>query len=329
MNFQCRNCSANMVFSPERQRMYCPFCDGTDCEEQKGDASLTTCPSCGGALDVGEFTSATQCPSCGNYIILDKRISDEYRPDRVIPFKLSKKDAVGALEAEFSDRIFTPSSFLSEKTLVDMKGYYVPFFMYDYHVDSRYVCDATQTRSWREGNYSCTETSYYKLYRELEADYDNVPVDASISMPDDTMDLLEPYDYQLLTDFDPRVMSGFLGETYSQSEEELAERADNKTINSVSNIMMDSMAKYSLSSPEVDNVKLTRGETELALFPVWKYTYFHGGRFFEFFVNGQTGKVIGKTPISKKKVFLYGITCAGLWGIALDAILGLLGKLLF
>lgn len=329
MNFQCRNCGANMVFSPQKQRIYCPSCEGVDCEEQKGDDSLSNCPSCGGELEIGEFTSTTQCPFCGNYIILDKRISDQYRPDRVIPFKLSKEDAVDVLEKEFRSRIFTPASFLSDKTLVDMKGYYVPFFMYDYHVDSKYVGEGTRTRSWREGNYDCTEVSYYKLYRELQADYDNIPVDASLSMPDEKMDLLEPFDYQLLMDFDPRVMSGFLGETYNMSADELEERADKKAAASASKIMLGSMSKYSLSKPEVDQLRLERGKTELALLPVWKYTYIHGGEYYEFFVNGQSGKVIGRTPISKAKVFAYGITCAGLWGIALDAIVGIVGALLF
>ena len=318
-----------MVYSPEKQRLYCSFCEGVDCEEQLGNDSLTACPSCGGELEVGEYTSSTQCPFCGNYIILDKRISDPYRPDKVIPFHLSKEAAVAALEREFKDRIFTPSSFLSEKSLVEMKGYYVPFFMYDYHVDSRYVCDATQTRSWREGNYDCTETSYYKLYRQMKADYDNVPVDASIAMPDTEMDLLEPYDYQLLTDFDPRLMSGFFGEINNMSEDELAERAEEKTIKSASLIMMKSMSNYSLLKPDVDQVKLTRGETELALFPVWKYTYVYGNEIYFFYINGQSGKVVGKTPVSKKKVFIYAASCAVLWGIILDVILGLLGALLF
>ena len=329
MNFQCKNCGGNMVFSPEKQRIYCPHCEGVDCEDQKGDDSLTNCPSCGGTLEVGDFTSATQCPFCGNYIILDKRVSDQYRPDKVIPFKLSKEDAVGVLEAEFKSRIFTPSSFLSEKTLVDMKGYYVPFFMYDYHVNSRYVCEGTKSRSWREGNYDCTETSYYKLYRELRADYDNIPVDASIAMPDETMDLLEPFDYEFLMDFDPRVLSGFFGETYNMSEEELAERAEKKVANSTGTILKESLSKYSLSSPEEDKLTMTRGKTELALLPVWKYNYMYGGRIYDFFVNGQSGKVIGKVPVSKKKVWVYGITCAGLWGIALDAIVGILGGLIF
>lgn len=328
MNFQCKNCGGNMVFSPKKQLMYCPHCEGENCEEQKGNDSLDSCPSCGGALEAGQFTSATQCPYCGNYIIFDKRVSDEYRPNKVISFKLSKEDAVGVLEEEFKDRLFTPSSFLSEKTLVDMKGYYVPFFMYDYHVDGKYVCDATQSRSWREGNYDCTETSYYKLFRQMKVDYEDVPVDASILMADETMDMLEPFDYELLTDFDPRVLSGFSGEIYNMSADELSNRAENKISKSARAIMMDSLKKYSLSKPEEDTMTMMRGETEFALLPVWKYKYLHDGKEYEFFVNGQSGKVIGKTPISKKKVFLYGITGAVLWGIMLDAIMGLLGALL-
>lgn len=327
MNFQCKSCGANMVYSPERQALYCPHCDGGKYVEQKGNGSLTSCPSCGGDLNAGDFASTTQCPFCGTNIILDERISGQYRPSQVLPFVLSKEDAIEALEEEFEGRKFTPSSFLSEKTLVDMKGYYVPFFIYDYHVDSKYVGEAVKMRSWREGNYDCTETSYYKLYRELKVDYDNVPVDASISMNDDTMDLLEPFDYELLTDFDPTVMSGFLGEIYNLSADELAERAEEKISDSADTIMKESMTNYTLRKAEVDNVSMERGETEFVLLPVWQYTYKHAGKEFVFYINGQSGKVVGKTPIDAGKVALYGITCAALWGLTLDAIVGLLSGL--
>lgn len=329
MNFQCRNCSANMVFDPDRQKLVCPFCDGVDCADKKGDTSMVTCPSCGGELNPGEYTSATRCPSCGNYIIFDARVSEAYKPDRIIPFKLSKKRAVEELEKEFSDRIFTPSSFLSEKTLKDMNGYYVPFFLYDYHVDAEYVGEGSASTSWREGNYKCTETRHYLLSRKLKADYDNVPADASIAMPDSTMDLMEPYDYQVLTDFDPEFMSGFFGEVYNMSADDLAERADAKATKSVDAIMRGSMANYSLSAPTVNNKELKRGEVEYALFPVWKYDYFYRGEIYTFYVNGQSGKVVGKTPVSKRKVFWYGLATAGLWGIMLDMIFGMLGSLIF
>lgn len=329
MNFQCRNCSANMIFDPERQKMYCPFCDGVDCAEQKGDESITTCPSCGGALEVEQFTSATKCPSCGNYIILDPRVSGKYKPSRLIPFKLTKKAAVEAMEREFEDRLFTPASFLSEKTLVDMQGYYVPFFMYDYHVDGVYDGEGTKTRSWRSGNYDYTEVSYYRLLRKMTADYDNVPADASVAMPDKTMDLLEPYNYGLLTDFKPEFMSGFFGEVYNMEFDELRPRATEKASKSAGNIMKASMSEYSLRKPEVDTLNMSFGETEYALLPVWKYQYRYGGLIYDFYVNGESGKVIGKTPISKWKVFIYGLTTAAIWTLALDLILGFVGSLIF
>ena len=40
--------------------------------------------------------------------------------------------------------------------------------------------------------------------------------------------------------------------------------------------------------------------------PVWKYVYQYKGQTYQYHVNGQTGKVIGITPISKEKVLLYG-----------------------
>ena len=42
--------------------------------------------------------------------------------------------------------------------------------------------------------------------------------------------------------------------------------------------------------------------------PVWLYKYDYRGETYRFHVNGQTGKVVGMTPVSKAKVFLYGLT---------------------
>lgn len=321
MNFKCKSCDAVMVFDPEKQALKCPFCDSIGTEQKKGDDSMSVCPSCGGELTPGEFTSADKCPYCGNFLIYDKRVEGEYKPDRIISFKKSKKQAVEAMQQEFASRIFTPRDFLSEKTLVSMQGYYVPFFMYDYDVDSVYEGEGTkETKHWREGNYRCTETSTYLLKRHFKASYDNVPADASIAMPDGLMDLIEPYDYSLLTDFDPKVLSGFLAEIYNMPATEVEPRAREKTHKSASSITMGSMSGYSLSKPVKDMLSSTLKETEFALFPVWKYTYRHGGRDFDFYVNGQSGKVVGKTPISKLKVLLYGLATAGMWTLILSAI---------
>jgi len=300
-----------MVFSPKMQTMFCPYCDGTDCENKAGDTSLTVCASCGGEINVSEVTSASKCPYCGNYLIFDERVSGRFKPDTIIPFKIGKDNAVERMEMEFKKRIFAPVSFLSEKSLVDMEGYYVPFFLYDYKADSEYIGQGTRVRTWRSGDYDYTETSYYDVARKMEVLYDNIPVDASNEMDDKTMDLLEPFDYKGLMEFDPKYLSGFFGEIYNAGAEVYEDRAKKKAVDSASSLLHGSLNGYSTLRADVDRTTLTGRDVDFALFPVWLYKYKWMGREFKFFVNGQTGKVIGKTPISKLKVLLYGTTWAG------------------
>ena len=307
-----------MVFSPEKQQMYCSFCDGTDCDYETGDGSLTTCSSCGGELTIGQFVSASKCPYCGNYLIFDERVKNEFKPDEIIPFKIGKKQAVEAMEKEFKKRKFTPVSFLSERTLGDMEGRYVPFFLFDFSARGEFSGTGTTVRKWRSGNYDYTETSYYDIQRLMDVSYDNVPADASEEMPDYKMDLIEPYQYEALTGFDPRYLSGFFGEIYNKTAAGYADRARAKADESAKKLLRDSVGGYASVSPVVERVSLTDGKVDYALFPVWVYNYKWKDRVFPFYVNGQTGKVIGETPISKLKVLLYSLTLGGIiYGVML------------
>lgn len=310
MNFQCKDCGGNMVYSPKKKLMFCPYCDGENSESQAGNDSLTVCASCGGDITsvVGDFTSATKCPYCGNYLILDQRVTNEFKPDSIIPFAIDKDEAVQAMDNCFKKRLFAPMSFLTEKSLEEMKGCYVPFFLYDFDAKSDFTGEGTTSRSWRTGDYQYTETSYYAVSRSLNVSFDNIPADASESMPDNTMDLLEPFNYQELMSFDPKYLSGFFGEIYNNSSAAYENRAKDKAVHSVGTIMRDSMKQYNHVTPSFDQTVLSPGKVDYTLFPVWFYSYKFGGMVYDFFVNGQTGKVIGKTPVSKKKVWIYGLT---------------------
>ena len=56
-----------------------------------------SCPSCGAELICDASTAATFCPYCGNPTVVPGQFSGALKPDYVIPFKLSKEDAVAAL----------------------------------------------------------------------------------------------------------------------------------------------------------------------------------------------------------------------------------------
>ncbi len=328
MNFQCKNCGGNMVFSPKKQKMYCPYCDGEDCHVKAGDRSITVCPSCGGELTVGEFDSSSRCPYCSNYLVFDERIENEYKPDTIIPFKLEKEDAVAAMEKEFRKRIFTPASFLSEKTLDSMKGYYVPFFLYDFDAHVNYKGRGKKIRTWRQGNYDYTETSIYDVFRTLDAKYDNIPVDASLAMPNEEMDLLEPYNYKELLSFEPEYLAGFFGEIYSEDKYSLRGRAEGKVKAFTTALINDSIKHYNTVETVENDLKLEDGKMDFTLFPVWLYNYKYKDKEYRFFVNGQNGKVIGETPVSAIKVIIYAITGGGLLFAGLDLLFRIMGVVL-
>lgn len=336
MNFQCKNCNANMIFDPGRHKMLCPYCDSLDSEVRAGDKSMTNCPSCGGELTAFQFQSTTQCPFCGNYIIFDDMVSGEYQPDTIIPFAVSKEKAISLLEKELEDYLFAPASLLSKKRTEDMQGRYVPYFLYDLGIELNYEGNATKTRTWREGNYTYTEVCEYHLMRKLAADYENLPAESSDMMNDNMTDSLEPFDFKAeraenqeytgLLPFDPKYMSGFYGEVYNHPSEEMYEKAKQRGADSINGRLAASMADFRRTgNPKKDEIRIEKKKDSYALLPIWHYRYIYNG-VYDIYVNGQNGQLAGNIPRSKKKIFIYGLLCAGMWVLILDIIFAIIGN---
>lgn len=324
MNYQCKNCGAPMVFEPESKSMQCPSCGGSNCENQKSDDVFTNCSACGGQIDPGQYDLTNQCPYCGNYLIYNQRIIEKYEPNKIIPFKLNKDMAVKTLKNNLKKAKLAPNSFLSEHTLVELKGYYVPFFMYDCKIKAKYECQGQKKRTWRSGDYVYTEVSRYDVTRVMNAEYINVPADASDQMNDEIMDIMEPYDYEELEDFDPKYLSGFYGEIYNHPYDTYLSRVETKMKKSANTIIMESIKGYDKIVNQSEDYKYNYGETEYALFPVWKYDFNYQGKDYTYFVNGQTGKVYGDVPVSTPKIIIYGAGCGIIWFAIIEAVLFLL-----
>ncbi len=308
MLFKCRNCGGNVVYSPEKGKMYCPHCESEESQDMVQGGSLTQCANCGAPIEAGQYGSAGKCAHCGSYLIYNERVEGVFAPHLMIPFRIGKNEAVEAMNKEFKKRAFTPSDFLSAKSLEKMEGVYVPFWLYDYQADYDFAGEGTKVRRWTSGNTEYVETSYYEVLRRMDVDFDRIPVDASYAMEDGIMDLMEPYSYQELMQFEPKYMSGFFGEVYNQGAPELEGRAQVKARNASEEMMRGSMQGYSSMRPLRKNLNLMRSGVHYALLPVWQYVYQYRGKTYCYHVNGQTGKVIGTTPVSKGRVVAYGMS---------------------
>lgn len=312
MIFQCTNCGGNVIYSPEKKGMYCPFCESEKSQKRKdGEGEMTICPNCGGEISMEEHTSATQCPFCDTYVILDERIGGEYTPELIIPFGLSKDMVKKLLREKFKKHTFAPTDFLSEVKLNTMEGNYVPFWMYDYDVNYHYQGEGRKMRYWKAGDIEYTETSVYDIQRNMDVKFENVPVDASVKMPDEVMDLMEPYRYEELTAFSPEYLSGFMGEKYNMPAEGVEDRARRKIEDDTVELVKQSISGYGSVVDKSKNLRVDKQKAKCGLLPVWKYSYRYKDQDFPFYINGQTSKIVGTVPISRKKVWVYGATLCG------------------
>ncbi len=326
MIYKCRNCGGNVVYSPEKHEMFCPFCDSVSSEERQDDTGtdLNVCPNCGGEVPVLEHTSATQCPYCDNYLIFNQRVEEEYEPKLIIPFQLGKEKCKEAIRNKFKKFFFAPTDFLSEVRLNSMQGVYVPYWFYDYDTNCMFIGEGKKIRSWTTGDIHYTETSYYAIHRDMDIDFRKLPVDASEDMPDHIMDLMEPYSYEQMEAFKPEYMSGFYGEKYNMASDILEPRVKNKMNEDVTQMMRESYAGYSSVKILSQNINVKNNEVNYGLLPVWKYIYKYKDKEYPFYVNGQTGKIVGTAPISVAKVWAY----AGTVGACLMVILALLNGIM-
>ena len=298
--------------------------DTSDFQEwgSEGDSMRAySCPSCGAELICDETTAATSCPYCGNPTVVPGQFSGKLKPDFIIPFKLSKEDAVKALKSHYKGKFFLPKSFTAENHLQEIQGIYVPFWMFNGEAEGHALYEATKSNSYRSGDYEIKETKHYDVYRAGFVAFEKIPVDASSKMSDDYMDSIEPYDYQDLKPFSTAYLPGFLADKFDVTVDQCRQRADQRCEGTLEAVLRNTVTGYNACSLKQKTASLKRGKVHYALMPVWMLNTKWDGKDFLFAMNGQTGKLVGELPVSWRKF----------WGLfaAIAVPLSVLGSLLF
>lgn len=293
---------------------------GTAWGEEAQRLCAYSCTSCGAELICEETTAATSCPYCGNPSILPGKLSGMLRPDYVIPFKLDKEAAVAALKKYYRGKKFLPGAFAASNHIQEIKGVYVPFWLYSGRAEADIRYAATRVHSHVRGDERITTTEHYMVRRAGSVDYELLPVDASTKMPDAHMDAIEPFDYSELRPFSMAYLPGYLADKYDVSVKEAAKRADRRAANTAEQSVSSTVIGYTTCVPVSKDVRLRRGQVKYALLPVWMLSTQWKGKNFLFAMNGQTGKLIGDLPVSAGK---FAAWFAGI-GLPLMALFALL-----
>ncbi len=338
--YKCPCCGGAIEFNSETQNMKCPYCDtefemetllsydaelkngfednmkwdndaGTQWTQGEADGlRVYCCNSCGGEIVGDETTAATECPFCGNPVVMMGQFTGALKPDLVIPFKLDKKAAKEALKKHYEGKRLLPNVFKKENHIDEIKGIYVPFWLFDADADANIRYKATKVRAWRSGNYDYTETSYFLVSRSGTLGFCKVPVDGSSKLDDAMMESIEPFDYSQAVDFQTAYLAGYLADKYDVDSDQSIERANQRIKISTEDAFRSTVDGYASVIPDNTNIRLANAHTKYALLPVWILNTTWKGKKYTFAMNGQTGKFVGDLPLDKGKYrkWLWGLT---------------------
>ena len=347
--FKCPCCDGAIEFDSSLQKMKCPYCDtefemehllaydaalkeqpedhmqwdvaGQDWQPGETEGmQIYTCNSCGGQIVADQVTGATECPFCGNPVVMSGQFAGSLKPDLVIPFKLDKKAAMEALKKHYKGKVLLPKVFKDENRVKEVKGIYVPFWLFDTDADGFVRYKATRTRFWSDSRYNYTETSHYQVIRAGGIGFANVPVDGSTKMDDTLMESIEPFDLSGAVDFQSAYLAGYLADKYDVDAAASVERANARIRRSTEEAFRDTVHGYSSVIPVSTNISLHNGTARYALFPVWLLNTQWNGKKYTFAMNGQTGKIVGDLPMDKG---LFGKWLFGVAAVAGAAIFAL------
>ena len=267
---------------------------------QEGEAEglrIYQCKTCGGEIVTDETTAATSCPYCSNPVVMMGQLAGDLKPDLVIPFRFDRKAALAALRSHYKGKRLLPKVFSQQNHIKEVKGVYVPVWLFDADAQASIRYKATRVRSWSDSRWHYTETTHYSVFRSGSMSFDAVPVDGSTKMDDVLMESIEPFDISGAVDFQTAYLSGYLADRYDVNAQQSAARANDRIRASTEQAFADTALGYTTLVPVSSHVNLQNGRAKYALYPVWLLNTTWNGKQYHFAMNGQTGKFVGDLPM--------------------------------
>jgi DNA-directed RNA polymerase subunit RPC12/RpoP len=338
-NYTCPKCGGSIQFEPGIQKVICGYCRSEfDAEvfrpkdvildqepepassgwkyagtqwlqgEQEGMV-VYSCRSCGADIVAEETQGTATCLFCRKPVVITAKFSGTLRPDMIIPFKFRKEDAVKALENHYLKKRLLPKAFKDKNHINEIKGIYVPFWLFDAKAEAQIAYNTEKIRTWSDVKFDYQETSRYRVTRAGDLLFSSVPVDGSSAMDDALMDSIEPYNMGESIDFQGVYLTGYFASKYDIDMETCFNRADKRITESTLSAFMQTVTGYNSVSLASQNIDLVNRNTRYGLLPIWLLTTVWKDQTFVFAMNGQTGKLAGDLPLDKaaKRRWFWGI----------------------
>lgn len=323
VTYQCPNCCAGLIFDAAKGKFACEFClsdfDKHELDEagsaekarekQEQDEAFREqmqayfCPSCGAEVMTDGETVADFCYYCHNPVVISDKLSGAFRPDKVIPFKFGKQQAIEKFLKYAKSHRFVPKDYFCAEQVDKITGVYYPFWVTDADSSAAINAEGTRIRTWIVGNVKYTETTRLEFEREGEIHFEDIVTSALSTEDKEMLEGVLPYPSDSLEEFSMPYLTGFVAKKRDVERETLGEEVRERMQDYADRLLRGTIdGQVSKTAPRM---QIHKSHWEYALMPVWVLTYRDKeGQIYKYAMNGYTGKVYGELPISKVKLAL-------------------------
>lgn len=316
---KCPNCGGETVFDTKTQKTKCLYCgssfdiDATQTVDEKSieelldgakvwqEVDVYRCETCGAKQIISKQDVAHVCSFCGTSHIIKTEELPGLKPQGVVPFKMPIDNVASCAQKWVKTKFFAPNAFKKSATPENIHGVYDPVFTFDCETKSQYKGRLGRTVTSSDGK--STEVAYFTVSGDINVNYDDLLVQASSSITTTTLSKIAPFNTNNAPLYSEEFLRGFKASTYNKDGKACWDEGQD--------IMRKDIEKRILRRYTYDvkdylnvNTAFLKQKYKYVLVPVYVGHHTYKGKLYNFYVNGESGKVTGKTPISPFKVSL-------------------------
>ncbi|MEM7036095.1 MAG: hypothetical protein AAF570_03875, partial [Bacteroidota bacterium] len=334
VNVPCDNCGSEMVYDPGNEGLLCNHCGHTrsipkasDMVEERSyrdalnmstqptgygvETKVFHCNNCGAETAVDPDQVAFDCPFCGSTNVnAEAHDAKVITPSGVLPFKVTRKQANEKFNEWLGQGFFAPGNLTAIAKLDKLHGVYLPFWTYDAFCQSHWTAMAgyhyyeTEYYTDSDGNQQSKQvrkTRWVPTSGYFEHSFDDVLVLGSQGLKQKFTEKIFPFDLNEVVNYDSRYILGMESEVYQKDVKEGFDVAEG-----IMDGMIKSMIQKEIPGDTHKQLRIRTHKDDITfkhvLLPIWIAAYDYNGKIYRFLVNGQTGKISGKKPVSTGKI---------------------------
>lgn len=336
--FTCSACGAEAIWNPAKQALVCPYCgitsplqsapvEGTPIQEHdlaetlrnlpdemrgwKAQKISVRCQSCQAISVFDPDKVAQRCEFCGSaQIVPYEQVKPPIRPESLLPFKIDQARVRESIRQWYRTRWFAPNRLKTAALTDTLHGAYLPYWTFDAQANAQWTAQSgyyyytTETYQDSKGNIQTRQVRHVRWEfssGSVSHFFDDELICGSRGIQSDLLRQVEKYPTKELVPYSASYLAGWTVEQYQLDLVGAAQASRQRMEAEI----------YSMCDREVpgDTHRNLQVQTQFSaqtfkhvLLPLWFVTYNYGSKTYQVLVNGVTGEIAGKHPLSFWKI---------------------------